>query len=89
VGTNLVVGDDPPGLAASCRTLGDRQICILRIQRSAKNYWEYRASVQIDGVTRPIELYNCRDRIRIRQDKKVVPFEPNGAGELICTIFKI
>lgn len=77
-----------PGWAASCRTLGDRQICIVSIQRSAKNYWEYRASVQIDGVIRPIEVYNCRDRIRIRQDKTVVPFEPNGAGELICHALK-
>lgn len=63
-------------------------ICILSIKRSAKNYWEYRAAVSIDQVVRPIELYNCRDRFRVRQDGKVIPFQTNGAGKLICSFFQ-
>lgn len=69
-----------------CRTVGDREICILSIKRSAKNYWEYRAAVSIDGVARPLETYSCRDRLRVRQDGKVARFEPNGVGELICNL---
>jgi hypothetical protein len=77
-----------PAEAAFCRQSSDRLICIVSIKRSAKNYWEYRASVSVDGIKRPIEVYNCRDRIRIRKDGAVVPFESDGAGELICHFFQ-
>ncbi|MEQ9484943.1 hypothetical protein [Coleofasciculus sp. F4-SAH-05] len=50
-------------------------------------YWQYRAAVSIDGVKRPVEIYNCRDRTRVRQDGVVVSFEPDGAGEFICSFF--
>ncbi|MBD2094007.1 hypothetical protein H6F90_02395 [Trichocoleus sp. FACHB-591] len=71
-----------------CRLLSDRTICILSIQRSAKNYWEYRAAVSVNGVARPIEIYNCRDRLRVRQNGKVVPFKPEGVGEVICSLMQ-
>ena len=76
-----------PAEAAFCRQSSNGLICIVSIKRSAKNYWEYRASVSINGIKRPIEVYNCRDRIRIRKDGDVVPFESDGAGELICRFF--
>lgn len=75
-----------PTQAAFCRTDKDNTICILSIKRSAKNYWEYRASVKVNGVTRPIEIYNCGDRTRIKADGKIVAFEPNSAGDLICNV---
>lgn len=49
-----------PAQASFCRN-SDRLICLLSIKPSAKNHWEYRAAVSIDQVTRPVELYNCRD----------------------------
>jgi hypothetical protein len=76
-----------PAQASFCRDNG-RLICIVSIKRSAKNYWEYRAAVSIDQVARPIEVYNCRDRLSVRQDGKVVPFPAKGAGELICNFFQ-
>lgn len=76
-----------PAQASFCRK-SDHLICILSIKRSAKNYWEYRAAVSIDQVVRPIELYNCRDSFRVRQDGKVIPFQANGAGKLICSFFQ-
>ncbi|XQQ06039.1 MAG: hypothetical protein EDM05_67850 [Leptolyngbya sp. IPPAS B-1204] len=72
-----------PATAALCRTIEGQTICILEIKRSAKNYWEYRAVVKVNDEERPIEIYNCRDRIRVRQDGITVPFQSNGAGELI------
>ncbi|GAB4198823.1 MAG: hypothetical protein Fur006_48980 [Coleofasciculaceae cyanobacterium] len=57
----LSFANAPPAEAALCRTSNDRLICILSIKRSAKNYWEYRAAISVDGVKRPIEVYNCRD----------------------------
>ncbi|MBW4488845.1 MAG: hypothetical protein KME12_13750 [Trichocoleus desertorum ATA4-8-CV12] len=77
----------PAEAKSFCRSSGDRSICILSIKRSAKNHWEYRAAVSVDGVARPIEAYNCRDRLRIRQDGKAVRFEAQGPGELICNMF--
>lgn len=70
--------------AALCYTTTEHQICILDVRRSAKNYWEYRAIVQVDAEIRPVEVYNCRDRSRTRSDGKIVPFEPSGVGPLIC-----
>ncbi|MEO0949438.1 MAG: hypothetical protein AAFY11_15100 [Cyanobacteria bacterium J06641_5] len=67
-----------------CRTSGDREVCILRIERSAKNFREYRAQVKIDGEKRPLEAYDCQKRLRRRKDGTRIPFEPNGAGEIVC-----
>lgn len=77
-----------PSHAAFCHQQSDRQICILQIKRSAKNYWEYRAKVSIDGHVRPTEIYNCRDRLRIEKNGKSIPFHPEGVGEYICSFFK-
>lgn len=81
-----------PAQASFCRHVkvqnSDRVICIQSIKRSAKNYWEYRAQVSVDGVERAVEIYNCRDRIRVRSDGTAVRFEPNGAGDLICNVLK-
>lgn len=78
----------PANATSICRKYGEHQICILSIKRSVKNYWEYRASVSIDGVKTPIQVYNCRDRIKIQADGKILPFERQDAGELICSFFK-
>lgn len=83
---SLTLAQTAPAKAAFCRTYKDNTICILSIKRSAKNYWEYRASVKVNGETRPIEIYNCRDRTRIKAEGKIVGFGLNGAGELICQV---
>jgi hypothetical protein len=77
-----------PAYASVCRNYNGHQVCILSINRSAKNYWEYRAIISIDGVKRPFEVYDCRQRIRIQQDGTVLPFENKDPGQLICGFFK-
>jgi hypothetical protein len=77
-----------PAVAASCRTINNQTICILDIQRSAKNYWQYRASVSVDGIVKPTEFYNCRDRHIVQKDGTRVKFEPNGIGNFICRLYK-
>jgi hypothetical protein len=84
----LLLAIAPAAEASLCRTVGNQQICIVTIKRSAKNYWEYRAEVSIDNSKRSLEVYNCRDRLRTRADGTVVPFKPNGAGALICRMLK-
>ncbi|YAG16244.1 Ig-like domain-containing protein [Nostoc sp. DSM 114161] len=76
-----------PAFASVCRNYSGHRICILSINRSAKNYWEYRASVSVDGVKTPIQVYNCRQRVKIQQNGSVLPFEQKSAGEMICSFF--
>ncbi|NJK48696.1 hypothetical protein HC931_11400 [Candidatus Gracilibacteria bacterium] len=83
----LFIGDRPAQAASVCRKSRGDTICILNIKRSAKYHWQYLATVSINGVERPMEIYNCRDRFRIQNDSKVQSFKPNGAGELICSFF--
>nr|WP_238845950.1 hypothetical protein [Nostoc edaphicum] len=79
-------------LASVCRNYNvydglHHKICILSISRSAKNYWEYRATVSVDGVKRPTEVYNCRERVNVQQSGTVLPFEQKGPREMICSFF--
>lgn len=75
-----------PAQASICRQQGNNHICLLSIKRSAKYYWEYRASVRVNDITYPIEIYNCRQKVRIKADKTVVPFAKDGPGYLICNL---
>ena len=74
----------PSAQAEFCRQMNGQKICITKIKRSAKNYWEYRAAVKIDQETRPIEIYDCRQRHRITQKGEIIPFKSDGVGNLIC-----
>lgn len=77
-----------PVQAATCRTLNDQEICILTIKRSAKNYWEYRAKVQVDGEVKPMQVYDCRKKIAIQNNKVLELFEQDGTAEVVCSFFK-
>lgn len=72
--------------ASICRNYDGDLTCILTIKRSAKYHWQYRASVSINGKKTPIEIYNCREKIKTKKNGKRVPFDEKGAGKLICTI---
>lgn len=71
-------------IAAPCYQTASHSVCLISVKRSAKQFWEYRAVVSVDGAPREQEVYNCRDRQRIQADGRVVPFESGGAGEVIC-----
>lgn len=51
----------PQSLASVlCRNVEGQQVCIETIKRSAKYTWEYRVVVSIDGKSRPVKRYDCR-----------------------------
>lgn len=82
------LGLAPVADAAMCGYRHGQEICILKLKRSAKNYWEYRAKVSIDGEKqRDVEVYNCRDRTLIRKGKYPIPYQANSPGELVCQTF--
>lgn len=78
----------PASASDFCRQIEGKKICILTIKRSAKNYWEYRATVSIDDLVKPQEIYNCRQRVRVKKDGSTVRFSAGGAGEFICSYFQ-
>lgn len=83
------LGFPPIADAAMCGVRDGQEVCILRLKRSAKNYWEYRAKVSIDGKKQSDpEIYNCRDRTLTRKGKYPIPFKPDSPGELVCKIFQ-
>ncbi|MBD2200362.1 MULTISPECIES: hypothetical protein [Calothrix] len=77
-----------PATAAVCQNYHGHRVCILSIERSAKNYWEYKASVSVDDVKEPTKVYNCRSQVKILKDGTFVPFGDKDPGELICRFFK-
>jgi hypothetical protein len=77
-----------PAFALVCRNYDGEKICILSIKRSANKYWEYRAAVSINGVKRPVEIYNCRGKFQVQKDGKTVQFTKNSPGEMICSFFR-
>ena len=78
----------PSAQAEFCHQIKAHQICIIKIKRSAKNYWEYRASVKIDQEIRPVEIYDCRRGYRITQNGDIIPFKSDKVGDLICRVLK-
>ena len=76
-----------PASAALCRNLDGHEVCIVKIKRSAKYYWEYRTVVSIDSQKKPLVIYNCRDRTVTRKNKYPIPFKSNSAGDLVCSLF--
>ncbi|BAY22187.1 hypothetical protein NIES2100_19500 [Calothrix sp. NIES-2100] len=77
-----------PANAAVCQNYHGHRVCILSIERSAKNYWEYKAAVSVDDVKEPTKVYNCRSQVKILKDGTFVPFADKDPGELICRFFK-
>jgi hypothetical protein len=79
----------PQSAAATiCQTIQQQQICVVDIQRSAKNYWEYRIKIQVDGVEQSMVIYNCRDRTKTQQNGEIIPFDQYDIGNRICRLFK-
>ncbi|MEL6494859.1 MAG: hypothetical protein AAFQ41_07015 [Cyanobacteria bacterium J06623_7] len=83
------LGFVPVAKADMCRDRFGQEVCILKLKRSAKNYWEYRATVSVDGEKqRHKEIYNCRDRTLTRKGKYPIPFRDDSPGELVCKTFQ-
>ncbi|MBN8559671.1 MAG: hypothetical protein J0L70_04030 [Leptolyngbya sp. UWPOB_LEPTO1] len=78
----------PAYAAERCRPVNDQEVCIVSIRRSAKNYWEYRAIVKVDGAVKPLQIYDCRSKTTIQDNKVLELFEQDGTAEAVCSFFK-
>ena len=76
--------------ANTCRQYQGHEICLERIQRSAKYHWQYKVRAQLDGQPQPLTRYNCRDRIRTpmagAEKGNPMAFTPDGIGEMLCKL---
>lgn len=75
--------------AASCTTITDKQVCLVRIKRSAKNYWEYRVIFSFDGKKQRERIYNCRDFYYLQSDKlKTYYLETDPLAKYACRLYQ-
>ena len=82
------IGLEPAqAVAPICKEIKGQQVCIQKMKRSAKNYWEYWAIVEVEGHLRPKETYNCRDRVVIDSANILVPFTREIAGDFVCQLY--
>jgi hypothetical protein len=72
----------------TCRPYHEREVCIDRIKRSAKHYWEYRVNLTIDGQKQPEDVLDCRHYQRIDRDGFIEPFRSDDVGRFVCRYFK-
>ncbi len=77
-----------PAQAKFCRQTQGHQICILKIDRSAKNYWQYQALVSIDGIEKPAASYDCRDRLITDRDGNLSSFRSRLDGKIVCSLYR-
>ncbi|MEL6384936.1 MAG: hypothetical protein AAFQ89_21240 [Cyanobacteria bacterium J06626_18] len=79
-----------PAQARSCYPSRGHEICLERIQRSAKYHWQYKVKATVDGQAQPLTQYNCRDRLKtpLEGANKGVPiqFSAEGVGDRICKL---
>ena len=73
-----------PVVASTCRNYDQDLICILSIKRSAKYYWRYRTEISINGIKKPMTIYDCRQKMKIAKNGSLTPFSQNGIENLIC-----
>jgi hypothetical protein len=75
-------------LAASCRSIAERRVCIETIQRSAKNYWQYRTTISVDGIRQSVATYDCRDRLIYGSQGKITAFADDPTGKIVCQLYR-
>ncbi|NEQ43967.1 MAG: hypothetical protein F6K00_10575 [Leptolyngbya sp. SIOISBB] len=79
-----------PAHARSCYHRGGHDICLERVQRSAKYHWRYRVEATIDGQRQPLTRYDCRDRthtfLKGPQKGRPQKFTSAGIGDKLCQL---
>ncbi len=72
-----------------CRNYQQNTVCILKIKRSAKYYWRYRTQISINGVKKPLRIYDCRQNKIWEKDGGAIAFSTQGIEQYICeTLYK-
>ncbi|MBW4481617.1 MAG: hypothetical protein KME14_03645 [Tildeniella torsiva UHER 1998/13D] len=68
-----------------CRDVAGQEICLESIKRSAKYAWEYRVVLKVDGQTRPIKRYDCRQQTELDPESASLNSEA-ALQQFICAL---
>jgi hypothetical protein len=88
IGLLLWLTSAEPVRAEFCRQADGHRICIVSIKRSAKNFWQYQAIVNIDGIDRPSASYDCRARLITEADGNTASFRSRQDGKIVCSLYR-
>jgi hypothetical protein len=73
--------------AAVCSQREGKSVCIDRLQRSAKNYWEYRVQLTVAGRRQPPTIYDCRSGKKSRIDGTWLDLVPDRIDQTACSLW--
>jgi hypothetical protein len=76
-----------PAQGCVCDQRNGQQICVERIQRSAKKYWEYRVQLTVNGVAQPLVFYNCYQQKKSQDRGAWVDLVEDKIDRLACSLF--
>jgi hypothetical protein len=77
-----------PAQAAFCKSIGTQKVCILSIERSAKNYWEYQVQLSVDRIVQPRTVYNCREKLWLQSNGQWTRFNSSSVNAVACSLFR-
>ncbi|WP_310423104.1 hypothetical protein [Chamaesiphon sp. VAR_48_metabat_135_sub] len=77
-----------PAYAEFCRGVEGLRVCIVKIERSAKNYWQYQAMTSINGIEQPLASYDCRARLITDFDGNTSSFRSRKDGKIVCSLYR-
>jgi hypothetical protein len=77
-----------PAQASFCKSIAAQKVCILSIDRSAKNYWEYRVQLTIDQVIQPMAVYNCLQKSWLPPHGQWTKFTDDAVPAIACRLFR-
>jgi hypothetical protein len=73
--------------AAVCSQREGQIVCIDRLQRSAKNYWEYRVRLTVAGQPQPPTIYDCRSSKKSQMDGTWLDLVPDKIDRTACSLW--
>ncbi len=77
-----------PAQASFCKSINNQKVCILRIDRSAKKYWEYQVQLSVDQVTQPVAIYNCLENWWLPPNGRWQKFTNESVSAMACSLFR-
>jgi hypothetical protein len=76
-----------PAQASFCKSIDTQKVCILSIERSAKNYWEYQVQLSVDRTVQPRTVYNCREKLWLQTNGQWIKFKDSSVNAVACSLF--
>jgi hypothetical protein len=78
----------PPAQASFCKSIASQKVCILSIDRSAKNYWEYRVQLTVDRIPQSSAVYDCRQQLWLPPHGQWTKFTDDSINAVACSLFR-